>query len=114
MLEPGTRVPVKFVRHGKEEQTTVLIAERASGVELRALQIVVAPLSAIEAKKAELRVGVGLRVVYVNPRGPTSGELRRTTPSGASGTSPKPPASHCWAATSQTRVFPSGPKSSRQ
>ncbi|MDZ4694829.1 MAG: trypsin-like peptidase domain-containing protein [Deltaproteobacteria bacterium] len=75
-LLPGAPLVLKGIRGAQTFEVKVVLDERASGVEMRVLDIVVTPLSANEARDVGLNNGQGVRVVYVNPRGPTSGELR--------------------------------------
>ncbi len=75
-IEPGAKVKLVFLRKGQRMETHAVVAERANGVALKVLAVVVTPLDPAAARAVGLRDGQGLRIVYVDPRGPTSGDLR--------------------------------------
>jgi len=75
-LAPGSRVPIVLHRGSKRVTTEAQMGARASGVELKAMRIVVAPLPAREGRDLGLSTGEGVRVVFVDPRGPVSGSLQ--------------------------------------
>jgi serine protease Do len=78
LLRPGEKAKVVFMRQGKRAETVVVLgaqgAEAQTG-ESNFLGVGLRELDAREAQALGLRVGDGLAVTAVDPRGPASGVL---------------------------------------